>query len=57
VIIFLDATSMENDGFNITQPGYNFYEDKRTLVNPAERTWNQKEEVRKKVEEWLKTLK
>lgn len=48
---------MENDGFPITQPGYNFYEDKKTVVDPAEKSWNQKEEVRKKCEDWLKNVK
>lgn len=48
---------MENDGFPITQPGYNSYEDKKTLMNTAESTWNQKEEIRKKCEDWLKNVK
>lgn len=48
---------MDNDGFPITQPGYNFYEDKKGLTNPAEKTWNQKEEIRKKCEDWLKNVK
>lgn len=53
----LDATSEDGDGFPVTQAGYNFYEAKKTLVNPSEKTWNQKEEVRKKCEEWLKNVK
>ena len=51
----LDAASM-ND-FPITQHGYNFYEDNKTWVNPAEKSWEQKEEIRKKCEEWLKNIK
>lgn len=54
---FLDATSMENDGFPITQQGYNFYDDKKKLVDAAESSWDQKEEVRKKCEDWLKNVK
>lgn len=53
----LDAASMDDDGFPITQPGYNFYRDKKLFVRPIEKTWTQKEEVRKKCEEWLKNLK
>lgn len=53
----LDATSMDEDGFPITQPGYNFYDDKRTLLDPAEKSWDKKEEVRKKCEDWLKNIK
>lgn len=49
----LDAVSMDN-GFPITQPGYNFYGDKKFWIKQAEKTWEQKEEVRKKCEEWLK---
>lgn len=45
------------NGFPITQPGYNFYEDKKTLETPAEKSWNQKEQVRKKCEDWLKNVK
>jgi hypothetical protein len=56
-LFILDATSEDGEGFPITQPGYNFYEAKKTLVNPSEKTWNQKEEVRKKCEEWLKNVK
>lgn len=52
----LDAVSMDN-GFPITQPGYNFYEDKKSWINQAEKSWEQKEEVRKKCEEWLKNVK
>lgn len=51
----LDAASM--DDFPITQQGYNFYEDNKTWINPAEKSWNQKEEIRKKCEEWLKNVK
>lgn len=53
----LDAASMDEDGFPITQLGYNFYEDKRTLIDPSEKSWGQKEEVRKKCEDWLKNVK
>lgn len=56
-IFILDAASMDDDGFPITQPGYNFYRDKKLFVRPIEKTWTQKEEVRKKCEEWLKSLK
>ncbi|CAO1419842.1 unnamed protein product [Diamesa serratosioi] len=52
----LDAVSMDN-GFPITQPGYNFFEDKKCWINQAEKTWEQKEQVRKKCEEWLKNVK
>lgn len=54
----LDAASMNDDGFPITQPGYNFFNDreKRLFVRPMEKSWCQKEEVRKKCEEWLKSL-
>lgn len=53
-----DAASMNDDGFPITQPGYNFFNDreKRLFVRPMEKSWCQKEEVRKKCEEWLKSL-
>ncbi|CRL07744.1 CLUMA_CG020698, isoform A [Clunio marinus] len=53
----LDAASMEEDGFPITQAGYNFYEDKKTRVLPSDLTWNQKEEIRRKCENWLKEVK
>ncbi|KAG5670139.1 hypothetical protein PVAND_000421 [Polypedilum vanderplanki] len=53
----LDAASVDNDDFPITQQGYNFYEDKKTWVNPNEKSWNQKEEIRKKCEDWLKNVK
>lgn len=52
----LDAASVEND-FPITQPGYHFYEDNSSWVQPGERTWNQKEAIRKKCEDWLKEIK
>lgn len=53
----LDAASMDEDNFPITQLGYSFYDEKRTLVNPTEETWDKKEEVRKKCEDWLKNVK
>lgn len=52
----LDATSVEND-FPITQAGYHFYEDNEAWIQPGEKTWNQKEEIRKKCEDWLKDVK
>jgi hypothetical protein len=52
----LDAASVEND-FPITQPGYHFYEDNSSWVQPGEKTWNQKEAIRKKCEDWLKNVK
>lgn len=55
--IFLDATSMDQNGFPITQPGYNFYDEKKASTNPVEKTWDQKEEIRKKCEDWLKNVK
>lgn len=49
---------MDDQGFPITQPGYNFFNDreKKFFIRPMEKTWCQKEEVRKKCEEWLKNL-
>lgn len=52
----LDAVSMDN-GFPITQSGYNFYEDKTFWMNQTDKSWEQKEQVRKKCEEWLKNVK
>lgn len=52
----LDAASVEND-FPITQPGYHFYEDNASWVQPGEKTWNQNEAIRKKCEDWLKNVK
>jgi hypothetical protein len=53
----LDAASADGNDFPITRMGYNFYEDKKSWVSPSEKSWTQKEEIRKKCENWLKNIK
>lgn len=53
----LDGQSMEN-GFPITEIGYNLLEDKRQnwLVR-EEIPWMEKEKVKKKCEQWIKSCR
>ena len=55
----LEAASVSN-GFPLTQPGYNFFEDNKNCADWIRRkeagSWDDNEEIRKKCENWLKNM-
>ncbi|XP_055693562.1 uncharacterized protein LOC129795989 [Lutzomyia longipalpis] len=52
----LDAQSVEN-GFPVTPFGYNVFEDKRLeWMTRKESSWNDREDIREKCENWLKNI-
>lgn len=55
----LEAASVSN-GFPLTQQGYNFFEDNKNCADWIRRkdvaSWDEGEEIRKKCENWLKTM-
>ncbi|XP_059607605.1 uncharacterized protein LOC132255542 [Phlebotomus argentipes] len=52
----LEAQSVEN-GFPVTPFGYNVFEDKRLeWLTRKDSTWNDREQIREKCENWLKNI-